>query len=101
VLGSCATVVREALGGLDGQGCACQRPGTGIYRRPCKLRSAEALRPQYAHKPVLDLVMGAQIGDFSGPELFDAFNMTGRWTVAPTAWASACWGRSWCTRGRR
>ncbi len=38
-----------------------------------------ALRPQYAEKPVLDLVMGAQIGDFSGTSLFEAFNR--EWTL--------------------
>ena len=38
-----------------------------------------ALCPSYATKPVLDLVMGAQIGDFSGTSLFAAFNRD--WTL--------------------
>ncbi len=32
VLGSCATVVREALGGIGGQVRAGQRPGVSVYR---------------------------------------------------------------------
>lgn len=39
----------------------------------------QALCPQFAQKPVLDLVMGAQIGEFSGTSLFEAFNR--EWTL--------------------
>ncbi|AIN57171.1 biotin-dependent carboxyltransferase family protein [Pseudomonas soli] len=88
VLGSCATVVREELGGVDGQGRALvkgevlQAAGaiTGQVGAPNRRSHVpETLRPVYADKPVLDLVMGAQIGDFSGTSLFEAFNRD--WTL--------------------
>ncbi|MDF0733149.1 biotin-dependent carboxyltransferase family protein [Pseudomonas entomophila] len=76
VLGSCATVVREELGGIEGRGKAL---GKGDLLRFCGVSPAvrevpEALRPVDAAKPLLDLVMGAQIGYFSGTSLFEAFN---------------------------
>lgn len=76
VLGSCATVVREELGGIDGQGRALAKGQTLMFggELPEPRDVPEALRPVYADKPVLDLVMGAQIGDFSGTSLFEAFN---------------------------
>lgn len=81
VLGSCATVVREELGGIDGQGAALAKGQalafTGGHAALCEV--PQALRPQYVHKPVLDLVMGAQIGDFSGISLFEVFNSD--WTL--------------------
>ncbi|MEW9679413.1 biotin-dependent carboxyltransferase family protein [Pseudomonas sp. TE50-2] len=88
VLGSCSTVVREELGGVDGQGRALAKgevlhavgaiagQGGAPNRRS---HVPETLRPVYADKPVLDLVMGAQIGDFSGTSLFEAFNRD--WTL--------------------
>ncbi|MDW9405858.1 5-oxoprolinase/urea amidolyase family protein [Pseudomonas soli] len=88
VLGSCATVVREELGGVDGQGRGLvkgevlQAAGaiTGQVGAPNRRSHVpETLRPVYADKPVLDLVMGAQIGDFSGTSLFEAFNRD--WTL--------------------
>ncbi|QXH34570.1 biotin-dependent carboxyltransferase family protein [Pseudomonas muyukensis] len=88
VLGSCATVVREALGGVDGQGRALMKGEllhaaeaiVGQVGAPNRRSHVpEALRPVYADKPVLDLVMGAQIGDFSGTSLFEAFNRD--WTL--------------------
>ncbi len=81
VLGSCATVVREALGGMDGQGAALTKgQALAFTGSDATLREvSQALRPQYAEKPVLDLVMGAQIGDFSGSSLFEAFNR--EWTL--------------------
>ncbi|MCX2889779.1 MULTISPECIES: biotin-dependent carboxyltransferase family protein [Pseudomonas] len=81
VLGSCATVVREELGGIDGQGTALAKgqilafAGTAANLREVP----EALRPRHEQQPVLDLVMGAQMGDFSGTSLFDAFNR--EWTL--------------------
>ncbi len=83
VLGSCATVVREALGGLDGQGRALLkgevlRAGAAIAGQ-ARSHVPETVRPVYAEKPLLDLVMGAQIGDFSGTSLFEAFNRD--WTL--------------------
>ncbi|AXM98405.1 5-oxoprolinase subunit C family protein [Pseudomonas plecoglossicida] len=81
VLGSCATVVREALGGIDGQGAALGKGQLLSFAgSPALLREVpEALRPGYPHKPLLDLVMGAQIGDFGGTSLFEAFNSD--WTL--------------------
>ncbi|WDM60711.1 biotin-dependent carboxyltransferase family protein [Pseudomonas sp. NEEL19] len=81
VLGSCATVVREALGGTGGQGAALGKGQLLAFAgTPATLREVpDALRPRYHHKPVLDLVMGAQIGDFSGTSLFEAFNSD--WTL--------------------
>ncbi|MBK4990126.1 biotin-dependent carboxyltransferase family protein [Pseudomonas sp. S36] len=81
VLGSCATVVREGLGGVDGQGAALVKgqclmfAGTVAPLREVPL----AQRPPVAQNPVLDMVIGAQIGDFSGTSLFEAFNR--EWTL--------------------
>ncbi|MBJ9977144.1 biotin-dependent carboxyltransferase [Pseudomonas sp. S75] len=76
LLGSCSTVVREQLGGVDGSGAPL---GKGQALRvgdaaPALREVPEALRPIYSDTPVLDLVMGAQIADFSGTSLFEAFN---------------------------
>lgn len=81
VLGSCATVVREALGGIDGRGEALGKGQVLAFAgsAPALREVPEALRPVYSAKPVLDLVMGAQIGDFSGMSLFEAFNSD--WTL--------------------
>ncbi|WP_409312680.1 biotin-dependent carboxyltransferase family protein [Pseudomonas putida] len=81
VLGSCATVVREALGGIDGQGAAlAKHQALAFTGSNAPLREVPpALCPQFAQKPVLDLVMGAQIGEFSGTSLFEAFNR--EWTL--------------------
>lgn len=81
VLGSCATVVREGLGGVDGRGSAL---GKGQVLRfaegsPALREVPDPLRPAYLYKPTLDLVMGAQIGAFSGTSLFEAFNRD--WTL--------------------
>ncbi|MBT2374301.1 biotin-dependent carboxyltransferase family protein [Pseudomonas fluorescens] len=81
VLGSCASVGREELGGLDGLGRAlaegaCLRySGTGGAMR---VLSAEQL-PNVHSKAPLELIVGAQIGQFSGQSLFDAFNT--EWTL--------------------
>ncbi|MFG0320934.1 biotin-dependent carboxyltransferase family protein [Pseudomonas sp. zjy_15] len=81
VLGSCATVVREALGGIDGQGAAlAKHQALAFTGSNAPLREVpQALCPQFAKKPVLDLVIGAQIGEFSGTSLFEAFNR--EWTL--------------------
>ncbi len=73
VLGSCATVVREELGGLDGFGKALAEGGRLAYSGTggaMKVLSAQALPA----KAPLDVIVGAQIGQFSGQSLFDAFN---------------------------
>ncbi|MHC6226815.1 5-oxoprolinase subunit C family protein [Pseudomonas sp. X10] len=81
VLGSCATVVREELGGLDGQGSALGKGQSLGYSgtAPALREVPQALRPVLAATPQLDLVMGAQIGEFSGSSLFEAFNRG--WTL--------------------
>ncbi|MBF8674661.1 biotin-dependent carboxyltransferase [Pseudomonas fulva] len=81
VMGSCATVVREGLGGIDGLGGVLRDgqclsfSGTATPIRDVP----EQARPEYVAKPTLDLVIGAQIGDFAGLSLFDAFNRD--WTL--------------------
>ncbi|WP_372877986.1 biotin-dependent carboxyltransferase family protein [Pseudomonas sp.] len=76
VLGSCASMAREELGGLQGNGkplATGERltwPGTGLRQRSID----ERLIPVFTPSPRLHLVMGAQIGDFSGQSLFDVFN---------------------------
>ncbi|MFJ4247762.1 biotin-dependent carboxylase uncharacterized domain-containing protein [Pseudomonas helmanticensis] len=81
VLGSSATVVREELGGLDGmglslaKGSALSYHGESLWVREVPL----ALRPDLQSTAPLDLVLGAQIGQFSGQSLFDVFNSA--WTL--------------------
>lgn len=81
LLGSCATVRREALGGLQGDG----RPlapddrlsWNGRAPQPRTLDPTQTL--SLANPDALAVVLGAQIGDFSGQSLFDAFNKP--WTI--------------------
>lgn len=73
VLGSCATVVREALGGVDGVGKALAEGGQLAYSGTggaMKVLASQDLQSGAS----LDLIIGAQIGQFSGQSLFDAFN---------------------------
>ncbi|MFW0754433.1 biotin-dependent carboxyltransferase family protein [Pseudomonas sp. H11T01] len=81
VLGSCATVVREELGGLDGFGRALAKGDELSYLRPAvNVRELpRELIPDFKQRSPLDVVLGAQIGEFSGQSLFDAFNNA--WTV--------------------
>nr|WP_314490568.1 biotin-dependent carboxyltransferase family protein [uncultured Pseudomonas sp.] len=81
VLGSCATVVREQLGGPDGFGRALLAGDELSYDGVAPpLRELEVqLQPVFSANPLLDLVMGAQIGAFSGQSTFDAFNSS--WTL--------------------
>jgi len=77
VLGSSATVVREELGGLDGMGRALDKGASLSYsgNSVMLLRELSAdQRPDLRLDTPLDLVLGAQIGEFSGQRLFDAFN---------------------------
>ncbi|KII35807.1 biotin-dependent carboxyltransferase family protein [Pseudomonas fluorescens] len=78
VLGSSATVVREELGGLDGMGLPLAKDATlGYHGESQLLREVPlALRPDLKSTAPLDLVLGAQIGQFSGQSLFDLFNTT-------------------------
>lgn len=81
VLGSCATVRREGLGGLHGDG----RPladGEQLHWHggsPTPRTVPAARIPDLASRAPLTVVPGAQIGDFAGHSLFDAFNR--EWTV--------------------
>ncbi|KQZ80435.1 biotin-dependent carboxyltransferase family protein [Pseudomonas sp. Root562] len=77
VLGSSATVVREALGGLDGMGHALTKGASLSYSGNSVMLLRELTagqRPDLSLEAPLDLVIGAQIGQFSGQSLFDAFN---------------------------
>lgn len=81
VLGSCASVVREELGGLDGfgrplaEGARLEYCGAGVN---LKALSGKQL-PDLQSKAPLEVILGAQIGQFSGQSLFDAFNSA--WTL--------------------
>jgi biotin-dependent carboxylase-like uncharacterized protein len=77
VLGSSATVVREELGGLDGMGRALSKGQTLSYSGNSVMLLRELSsdqRPNLNLNEPLDVVLGAQIGEFSGQSLFDAFN---------------------------
>lgn len=73
VLGSCATVVREALGGVDGCGKALAEGGRLAYSGTGGAMKVLA-NPDVQSAASLDVIIGAQIGQFSGQSLFDAFN---------------------------
>lgn len=81
VLGSCATVVREQLGGPDGLGRALAADDELSYRAHSHAvrEIPEQQVPRFAPQPVLDVVLGAQMGAFSGQSTFDAFNQP--WTL--------------------
>ncbi|MFC6338600.1 5-oxoprolinase/urea amidolyase family protein [Pseudomonas sp. CCM 7891] len=81
VLGSCASVGREELGGLDGFGGALAEGARLVYSGTggaMRVLSAEQL-PKLQSTVPLDVILGAQIGLFSGQSLFDAFNS--EWTL--------------------
>lgn len=77
VLGSCATVARDAMGGLQGGGQALQvgerLRASGSRATALKVMPVN-LAPRFDNAPVLDVVIGAQMAAFSGQSLFDAFN---------------------------
>lgn len=82
VLGSSSTVVREELGGLDAMGRALGKGAQLSYQGSSLLLLRElpsAHRPDFHVNRPLDLVLGAQIGEFSGQSSFDAFNSD--WTL--------------------
>ncbi|WP_223541611.1 5-oxoprolinase subunit C family protein [Pseudomonas sp. BF-RE-26] len=82
VLGSSATVVREELGGLDGMGHALGKGASLSYSGNSLVLLRELPGqwvPDFTGEPLLDLVLGAQIGEFGGQSLFDAFNSV--WSV--------------------
>ncbi|WP_338476728.1 biotin-dependent carboxyltransferase family protein [Pseudomonas khavaziana] len=73
VLGSCATVVRESLGGVDGFGKALAEGARLSYSGTGGAMKVLA-NPDLPSAASLDVIIGAQIGQFSGQSLFDAFN---------------------------
>lgn len=78
VMGSSACVVREQLGGFDGQGTSL-REGDALTvnqaeSTPTDQAAPESEQVNYRQTATLDLVPGAQISAFSGKSLFDAFN---------------------------
>jgi biotin-dependent carboxylase-like uncharacterized protein len=81
VLGSCASVAREELGGLEGLGKALAPGDTLSYSgQGLLLGSLTAQQiPDFNDTSALDVVLGAQIGQFSGSSLFELFNQS--WTL--------------------
>lgn len=80
-LGSLATVSRERLGGLNADGKALAA-GDVLDWQGAEERLREMPRgriPDFIGTARLELILGAQIGDFSAGSLFDAFNSP--WTV--------------------
>ncbi|MGM0984215.1 MAG: biotin-dependent carboxyltransferase family protein [Pseudomonadota bacterium] len=77
VLGSVACVVREGLGGHDGQGHRLAE-GEGLKvtprRAPTGSEAPREERHAYERTAELALLPGAQVGEFSGESLFQAFN---------------------------
>ena len=81
VLGSCATVAREQLGGPDGFGrglAVGDELSFAGHAQPLRELASEQ-QPVFSPNPGLDVVLGAQIGAFSGQSTFDAFNSP--WTL--------------------
>ncbi|MCK0713878.1 biotin-dependent carboxyltransferase family protein [Chromohalobacter sarecensis] len=78
VLGSVSSTVRESLGGLDGQGRVLDEgdcltwAGTAGAERTLPL--GVGTLPGDEERVMLALVSGAQIADFSGTSVFEAFN---------------------------
>ncbi|SFH81530.1 biotin-dependent carboxyltransferase family protein [Modicisalibacter xianhensis] len=76
VMGSLSSVVREGLGGLDGQGRALQAgdrlawPNDSAETR----RLPEGVSLPHEAPSALGLVVGAQIAHFTGASLYAAFN---------------------------
>ncbi|MES2817637.1 MAG: biotin-dependent carboxyltransferase family protein [Pseudomonadota bacterium] len=81
VLGSCASVAREGLGGLRGDGSPLASGDRLTWHGPSPTPRdvPQRLIPHFAPQPHLELTLGAQIGDFSGASLFEAFNNP--WTL--------------------
>ena len=82
VLGSVACVVREGLGGFDGRGSKlAQGDRLGVGEAAVSVGEDKApgwARIDYRAPARLALLPGAQIGDFSGQSLYQAFNATWR-----------------------
>jgi len=79
VLGSVACVVREQLGGFDGRGSKLAEGDrlavtAEAGRWPAAGAASAPQPPDYAAPAELALLPGAQIGEFSGHSLYQAFN---------------------------
>jgi 5-oxoprolinase (ATP-hydrolysing) subunit C len=79
VLGSCACVVREGLGGHDGRGRALTKDDVLEVADQPPQRTASSVVPEdaipdYREPPRLALLPGAQVAEFTGRSLYDAFN---------------------------
>ncbi|ARU87718.1 biotin-dependent carboxyltransferase family protein [Pseudomonas sp. M30-35] len=83
VLGSCSSVKRDQLGGLHGDGQSLQANDRLQWHTPKAIPTPRQLSaqqtPQRPASIILPVILGAQIADFSGQSLFDAFNST--WQV--------------------
>ncbi|TGN38743.1 5-oxoprolinase subunit C family protein [Marinobacter confluentis] len=86
VLGSVACVVREQLGGFDGHGRKLEEgdqltlsSAEGFSPHAAEAEAPVPEKPDYSAPLTLDLLPGAQIADFTGKSLFDAFNAS--WQV--------------------
>lgn len=83
VLGSTACVPREGLGGLDGLGHKLEEGDRLGTETPTGMpdagrRAPDDVRPDYATTPRLALLPGAQIAEFEGRSLYQAFNTAWR-----------------------
>jgi len=83
VMGSASCVVREQLGGFDGQGTSL-RENDALTVNPVKNRPEDRAAPEaeqrdYRQTTTLDLLPGAQVAAFAGKSLYDAFNA--QWQV--------------------
>lgn len=79
VLGSVACVVREGLGGFDGRGSKLAEGDRLAVGAPSSAGASLTAAPDearidYRAPARLSLLPGAQVGDFTGQSLFQAFN---------------------------
>ncbi len=78
VLGSVSCVVREKLGGFNGQGNRLENGNqlmvTNTESHNPEREAPTHERPDYSSPATLNLLTGAQIASFTGRSIFDAFN---------------------------
>lgn len=76
ILGSRATVVRESLGGLTGNGQPLRRGDCLAFgnRRPLTLAMPPELIADYSTPALLAMLPGSRLADFAGRSLFETFN---------------------------
>jgi biotin-dependent carboxylase-like uncharacterized protein len=83
VMGSVACVVREQLGGHDGNGSSLAEGDVLMVSQSAARRSGNqqapaTARPDYGVVPALALIPGAQIAEFDGASLYAAFHQPWR-----------------------